>query len=251
MGFPVQHTRRLEETNSSLDEGPQVSPATLAFLSRSLPPDKLRILLTTLFETMSSRQQRAVGHVLIGTIPVDERVSELLKPRTEEESVLPAERVWANEQVEKSLAEGTEFTLVPALSFPRSIDVGQNGPANLRWVWRSNTGIAGIVGDVTRSSGSTQTDLILGRRIPSGANRQRLGLRILRAEQELAMQSRFMNESGHSASRDGSENPVMTYSTSSSMRDQDTEEEEEEAMRELDDLLDAEEDEEIMNSVDA
>jgi hypothetical protein len=135
MGFPVQHLQSPSQPSSLpySNEGPQVSPATLALLTRSLPPDKLRILITTLFSTFSTRQQTAVGHVLIRTIPVNERVTELLKPRRELESALPAERVWANEQVEKSLAEGTAFNLVPSMNVSSG-----TGPANLSWVWRSS-----------------------------------------------------------------------------------------------------------------
>jgi hypothetical protein len=199
MGFPVQHIQRTMY-DKDIPEDPQVSPATLALLSRSLPPDRLRILLTTLFSTMTSRQQQAVGHVIVNTIPANERVTDLLQPRRVENGstgAIPAERIWANDQVEKSLAEGTAFNLVPALSIPRAREGGQSGPANLRWVWRSSTGTVSEGNRGIRASGSTQTERTLDRSAfaPSGANRTRLGAGMRPRPEQVSLMARDIEQS--------------------------------------------------------
>jgi hypothetical protein len=123
---------------------------------------------------MTSRQQKAVGHILISSIPSSNFIPALLKPRRQVSSAIPAERVWADEQVEKSLADGTAFNLVPAMSLTRSAIGGSNGGASLRWVWRS---IGGAARNGQRGAGGTQTVSQETSRafVPSGPNRTRLG----------------------------------------------------------------------------
>lgn len=102
-------------------------------------PDKLRQLLTLLYTSMTARQQRAIGHILIGQIPRGERITDILLPRRggQNSSILPAQGIWAPDQVEKNLSHGTDYNLVPAVMIRRSND-GTSSSPSLRWVWRSN-----------------------------------------------------------------------------------------------------------------
>lgn len=117
---------------------------------------QLRNLLTVLFSSMTSRQQLGIAHIIISQIPDTQIVTDIMHPRRGiQASILPRERIWSNEQVEKSLSDGTAFTLVPALSIVRD---GSGASPSLRWVWRSN---------VDRMFG-TQTEPTLGRRGQQG-----------------------------------------------------------------------------------
>jgi len=132
MGFPLLSAPTSQQPEALSPT--QVSPTTLALLARSLPPDKLRILLTVLFTSYTQRQQRAVGQILISSIP--DTITDILLPRRTSTALLAAERLWSDVQIEKSLSDGTAFNLVPALSIFRT-GTASNAHPQLRWVWRS------------------------------------------------------------------------------------------------------------------
>ncbi|KAJ3377825.1 hypothetical protein HDU92_007943 [Lobulomyces angularis] len=138
MGIPIFDSSK-ETLLQGVETSSNVNPAMLSLLARSLPPDRLRVFLQILLTTLQNKDESfffGLSNLLVNSLNPHETVSDILLPRKNENSLLPPHKIWSDEQIEKSLSDGTSFSLVPSLTMSR---FDNDNTSNLRWVWRSTS----------------------------------------------------------------------------------------------------------------
>jgi hypothetical protein len=121
MGRPVDesiscYTQRGPQPSSPIPSHFPTSPTSLSLLTRSLPPNRVRALFTSLFGSLPTSSLSAIANILVDSIdPQDRAHSSLLQPRRTNEpgrASIPPERLLDPETCEQMLSHGTTFRLV-------------------------------------------------------------------------------------------------------------------------------------------